>query len=721
MRLLPISNIKFKKLLSLWTLAVILFSSGGEVLARKVLFQEEGENNSDNFILDADDSSYQSVDLEFGTALGGKIQFDKLSDKFAVNKNVDFQSNEAQNLRLENLALAPSCDNTVKGQLYHDTITTHAYVCDGNNWKQIDNVEPSEDFINGGEASGADRSLGNSDNYDLSLLTNNQPRILIQNDGNVGIGTTSPSTTLEVAGIIKTSPQGIAPTCDANTEGGIYYDDNTDHVYICNGSVWTALDTSDNEFSNGGDTTGANRSLGNDDAFALSLETNNTTRLHIESDGDIGMGTLTPQADLEVNGTIRTTPQAVMPLCDASTEGSIYYDETNKHLYVCDGTLWQQMDGEELVETDLAVVQARRITNFVMTNPGVWYDVDLPLTDIENDALTLDHNDANRDNINVLYDGIYRITYQITANNGGVAHNIQSRVQVNNTTVLNGSLLENVNYQNEYAPTTATFVVSLAAGDYITLQAIRSTNNTIINETLLTIVKLEGVRGPIGPAGVAGQDGDFLSGGDSSVTNRVLGNNDTYDLGLETDGQTRLHIESNGNIGIGTTSPAGNLEVSGTILWSPQISEPSCEASTEGSTYYNDSADAVYLCDGSTWGEIGGSKPSGDFSDGGEGSGADRSLGNTDNYDLGLLTDGTTRLHIQNDGNVGIGTTSPDTALEVTGVIKMTPQGVVPTCDATTEGGTYYDSTTDHAYLCNGLIWRQIDGGSGGDYANGGD
>ena len=67
----------------------------------------------------------------------------------------------------------------------------------------------------------------------------------------------------------------------------------------------------------------------------------------------------------------------------------------------------------------------------------------------------------------------------------------------------------------------------------------------------------------------------------------------------------------------------------------------------------------------------------GDFSDGGEAGGADRTLGNTDNYDLGFLTNNSNRLHIQNDGIVGIGTISPNAnaLLDVAGPISQSGLG----------------------------------------------
>ena len=40
--------------------------------------------------------------------------------------------------------------------------------------------------------------------------------------------------------------------------------------------------------------------------------------------------------------------------------------------------------------------------------------------------------------------------------------------------------------------------------------------------------------------------GDFANGGDTATANRVLGNNDAYALGFETNGSTRLSIASDG-------------------------------------------------------------------------------------------------------------------------------------------------------------------------------
>ena len=72
-----------------------------------------------------------------------------------------------------------------------------------------------------------------------------------------------------------------------------------------------------------------------------------------------------------------------------------------------------------------------------------------------------------------------------------------------------------------------------------------------------------------------------------------------------------------------------------------------------------------------------------EYSDGGEAGGANRTLGNTDTYDLGFLVDGNDRLHIQSDGSVGIGTTAATEKLEVEDTIANVPSIVLQATSGT--------------------------------------
>ncbi|MDP3986724.1 MAG: hypothetical protein Q8P81_00690 [Nanoarchaeota archaeon] len=51
--------------------------------------------------------------------------------------------------------------------------------------------------------------------------------------GNVGIGTSTPKTKLEVNGLIKTTPQSSAQSCDSTTMGSIYYSSNANNFFGC--------------------------------------------------------------------------------------------------------------------------------------------------------------------------------------------------------------------------------------------------------------------------------------------------------------------------------------------------------------------------------------------------------------------------------------------------------------------------------------------------------
>jgi hypothetical protein len=76
-------------------------------------------------------------------------------------------------------------------------------------------------FVNGGNSFGANSSLGNNDNFDLTVKTNNTARMTIQAGGNVGIGTTSPQSKLDVNGAIDIGGvNGISYPSSDSTAGG---------------------------------------------------------------------------------------------------------------------------------------------------------------------------------------------------------------------------------------------------------------------------------------------------------------------------------------------------------------------------------------------------------------------------------------------------------------------------------------------------------------------
>ena len=63
--------------------------------------------------------------------------------------------------------------------------------------------------------------------------------------------------------------------------------------------------------------------------------------------------------------------------------------------------------------------------------------------------------------------------------------------------------------------------------------------------------------------------GDFANGGDTATANRVLGNNDSYSLGFETNGSTRLSIAANGFMTAHEGFGVGNTQTVDTTVSTP--------------------------------------------------------------------------------------------------------------------------------------------------------
>ncbi len=118
----------------------------------------------------------------------------------------------------------------------------------------------------------------------VHLTTNDSPKLTVINNGNVGIGTTTPDATLHV----KSSAGKIA-NFDGPDGSWIYFSENG----VAKGYIGSfAGNPDDVDFGTGGaNATGS-----------VHLTTNTGPKLTVVNNGNVGIGTTTPTTKLEVNG-----------------------------------------------------------------------------------------------------------------------------------------------------------------------------------------------------------------------------------------------------------------------------------------------------------------------------------------------------------------------------------------------------------------------------------
>lgn len=128
----------------------------------------------------------------------------------------------------------------------------------------------------------------------------------------------------------------------------------------------------------------------------------------------------------------------------------------------------------------------------------------------------------------------------------------------------------------------------------------------------------------------------------------ILGNRSNHALMLKTNDAERMRIDSSGQVGIGTTSPLSKLHVYGSQFTSIRVETNSTQASL--ALYDGDTSSSSTR----NWAITSNKHDFGDMA---------ITTSNTRGGDP--IGAGTTRLCISNAGNIGIGTTAPQTKLEV--------------------------------------------------------
>ncbi len=187
--------------------------------------------------------------------------------------------------------------------------------------------------------------------------------------------------------------------------------------------------------------------------------------------------------------------------CIAGLAGRVYFNTTDKLTYVCNGTVWKSTGG---LGTDLPAVQARRTSDLSIGSINTWTDVTMNITDIKNNPAILNHSTSvNSDNITIGETGVYQVFYRANHRDASVTHEMDTRVRINDTTVIPGSLVNSRDFRDEYSPVANSVLVTLNAGDFITLQAQRITAATLVSEVSFSAIRLRGEKGDQGTPGTS--------------------------------------------------------------------------------------------------------------------------------------------------------------------------------------------------------------------------
>lgn len=240
------------------------------------------------------------------------------------------------------------------------------------------------------------------------------------------------------------------------------------------------------------------------------------------------------------------------------------------------------------ITASVATLQAERTTtqNITLTYADINYDT----THEQNMSSVIEKNAILTDRFDIKEDGQYLISYLHECDLQGDTTGYDFRVRINDSSVIPQSEVM-MAHEHDKDPVAHTFNVELSAGDYLSFQ-IRQTSGSHQNSDLQrSHVSIVALRGAKGDTGATGAGSNIIVERDDVAIGTVTGT---------------LNFE-----GVGVTS-----------------------AIDEGSN-----KTTVTIAGGS-----------GDYSDGGEAGGADRSIGNTDNFDLSFLTNNLERLVIHENG-----------------------------------------------------------------------
>jgi hypothetical protein len=258
--------------------------------------------------------------------------------------------------------------------------------------------------------------------------------------------------------------------------------------------------------------------------------------------------------------------------------------------------------------------------------------------------------------------GFWNLAGNAATNSGqnyiGTSDNKSFRIRTNNTERVKIDSVGNIGIGTS-SPATALHIYGT---NPLTLEGVQvgSTSDSLLTISSGTVKKLPASNGTTG----------FWNLNGNTATNsgqNYIGTSDNKSFRIRTNNTERVKIDSVGNIGIGTSSPATALHVYGTnplTLTGVQVGSTSDSLLTISSG----TVKKLPAANGTTgfWNLNGNASTNS----------GQNYIGTSDNISFRIRTNNTERVKIDSVGNIGIGTSSPLTALHVYGTNPLTLTGV---------------------------------------------
>ncbi|MEZ0391636.1 MAG: beta strand repeat-containing protein [Pseudobdellovibrionaceae bacterium] len=510
-------------------------------------------------------------------------------------------------------------------------------------------------FVNGGNAFGANASLGTTDNHSLSFLTNNTTRMTLSPDGDVSIGSSSPTSGQRLTSAITanngagsagyytalsgeatSNPTGNNDDYLAAITGNVYHNSSNDTGYltavsgsarIASGSVY---DLVGGEFSAQTSGTGATQNINALYAYAYG-RADSVYGARIEATGSPADYVVGIQSNTKVSSGPTTSAKGLESYVnvwgsDPVTEamgGHFWVQDSSGNVADSYGVFIGQVQGTN--HYSLYASDANSSSYFA-GKVGIGSGTSAPGTQLD-------------------------VTGAITSRPYGTATGNTGQILLRELAA-NGANTVTFRAPDALASDVA---FTLPSGDGSSGQVLQTNGSGILSWVT---------------AG-GGGGSSFVDGGNSFGTNATLGTNDSRPLAFETNNTTRIAISQDGSVGIGTASPAAFLDVRNG-LGAGSYSNSAIFKAHE--TSYANSGTQISIRDASGETYLRQNSPSGTHTLGGAN---DFFIMNTASGggSIHLGTNSKIRMSLNLAGNVGIGTTSPATSLDVTGAITSRPYG----------------------------------------------